>query len=404
MLAHVIGELGRISEIASASCLLVQGDTASSLAGALVSELMGIPLVHVEAGVRSRLRDDPFPEETIRRRISQSELHLCFSEATRENLLAEGIQDDVIAVVPHPMRDRVALLASIEAANVSPEVLLTLHRRERRVQRSERLLELVNWLTRTHPNAVVSFVWHPSLDGDLPQFAARLEAVGANVIPSLPPDEFLAKLARAALVVTDSAGVAEEAQLLGRPLVAFRASAEARLDESPTAPTCATESVAVAIDFVRNLHDLTTWPEGTATPGVVSAGRVIGGPSRRLLVAARRLPRPRGSPLRRTQARRDGVAMIAVDVGASRIRAGEPRSEVPDYDVPTARSSCALLDGIAELVTLVANGREDYSVGVACPGLINAHGVVTRALYLPLEGVDLRRELVERLEIGKYRS
>lgn len=276
LLAHVIGELGRARAVRDAACLVVQGDTASALAGALVSEMRAIPLVHVEAGVRSRLRDDPFPEETIRRIITSiSEFHVCLSHTTRSNLVSEGIQEELIAVVPHPLRDRVSAVKQRPARNPTAEILVTLHRRERRQQRADRLVDLVTWLRGERADLKTSFVWHPSLDGDVADLAPRLREAGAAIVSPLAPDVFLGRLSNAALVITDSAGVAEEAQLLGRPLIAFRASAESRLDDEPTAPTCATESVPTAVEFIRSLGDLRTPAGEVSTPRAVGAGRAI---------------------------------------------------------------------------------------------------------------------------------
>lgn len=275
LLGHVVRELGRLSQVACAACLVVQGDTASALAGALVAEMANVPLIHVEAGVRSAYRDDPFPEETIRRLISSiSELHLCFSEVALANLMREGVEQEAITVVPHPLRDRVVKLGA-QSPPTKPEILITLHRRERRRERVDRLVRLVDWLRQTSPGASISFVWHPALDGELTDLDARLIAAGAMVVPPLAPDAFLERLAGSSLVITDSAGVAEEAQLLGRPLVIFRVSAETRIDERPMAPLCVTESVETATTFVEGLGELATAHQRNVDRRHVWAGRAI---------------------------------------------------------------------------------------------------------------------------------
>jgi len=246
--------------------LVVQGDTISALAGAITSELLAIPFVHVEAGVRSRLRDDPFPEETSRRIISSiTEMHVCFSEHTRENLLAEGVDPGTIVVAPHPARDRVDRVVSQHASRVDEgqrgrfAVLVTVHRRERRKARAETLMALMNLLRDKHPDLAIGFVWHPGLQADLGELRADLGDIGVEVVPPMPPDTFLDELAEAQLVITDSGGVAEEAQLLGRPLLILRSSAELRLDERPVASTCASESPQVAGAFaLRSLAERAT--------------------------------------------------------------------------------------------------------------------------------------------------
>jgi UDP-N-acetylglucosamine 2-epimerase (non-hydrolysing) len=276
LLGSVVRDLGRIMTDTPFQCVIVQGDTVTSLAGALASELLAIPLVHVEAGVRSLLRDDPFPEETTRRIISSiTELHICFSEAARQNLLNEGHPASTITVAPHPLKERVDRVRELDPADAPGSLLLiTLHRRERRRQRAMRLLQLIAGLRRTVPTFQCTFVWHPALDNDLPELKEELLALEVSVVPPLEPNAFLLQLVNASAVLTDSAGVSEEAQLLGKPLVAFRTSAEQRIDEAPVAPTCCTESIAVAQEFLeRHIEDRSLAAPSTDRPS--SSGLVI---------------------------------------------------------------------------------------------------------------------------------
>lgn len=253
LVGHVVARLGNVLSSIRPDCVVVQGDTASALAGALCAELMGCPLAHVEAGVRSNMRDDPFPEETIRRMISSiSELHICYSELARRTLLSEGIAAQSIVVAPHPLQERVERLALSVSNVVEPTVLVTLHRRERREERLNKLLQLVEE-TKHQSFHDWRFVWHPALDPHHSDLRSRLQGAGVTIAPASPPDRFLEAIATAALVITDSAGTSEEAQILERPLLVFRAHPEGRMDNAPLGPTLATESIDVAAEFVRSI-------------------------------------------------------------------------------------------------------------------------------------------------------
>lgn len=257
LMAHVVGDLGRVMSDLSPTCVVVQGDTASALAGAMTSELLDIPLVHVEAGVRSQRRDDPFPEETIRRMISQiSELHLCFSETAREALVKEGHDPGLIRVVRNPLEDRVSDIAYPDGSvEQTRRVLVTLHRRERRDERLNGFAAVVRALAGDAAPINWRFIWHPSLDIDHSEYRGSLESAGVEVLPALGPNEFLTEVRTASAVLTDSAGVAEECQLLGKPLVSFRLSTEQRFDDSVTAAFCITESPTEAAAFLKECFE-----------------------------------------------------------------------------------------------------------------------------------------------------
>ncbi|MGN6664651.1 MAG: UDP-N-acetylglucosamine 2-epimerase [Solirubrobacterales bacterium] len=277
LLANVVQGLGQLAATANPACVVVQGDTVSSLGGAIMSELLAIPLVHVEAGVRSKLRDDPFPEETIRRMISPiTELHICFSKGTRQNLIDEGVPSSAIAVAPHPIKDRVAEHLARNAAEPTGGILITLHRRERRRERAAEIVELARRVRDAAHGTRIQFLWHPGLSSDPPGLADALVDVGVQIVEPMPPDLFLARLASVSVVITDSAGVAEEAQMLGRPLVVFRRSGELRIDEPPSVPIHTTESANEAMEFILdNIRSPRGGPANVEVDGL-SAGAIIG--------------------------------------------------------------------------------------------------------------------------------
>ncbi len=218
----------------SPDAVLVYGDTNSTLAGALAAAQSGIPVVHVEAGMRSF--DRRMPEELNRVLTDHlSALLLCSSETSAENLARESVAGRV-AVVGDVMVD-VALRwqpaaradSSVPAGyglDPSGYLLLTAHRAGN-VDDPARLLALVE-LIEALP-APVLLPLHPRtrarlIDGDL---IGRLEALpGLTLTGPVGYAEFSALVCQARAVLTDSGGVQKEAYLAGVPCITLRANTE----------------------------------------------------------------------------------------------------------------------------------------------------------------------------------
>ncbi len=214
------------------AAVVVQGDTNSALAGALAANAREIPLVHVEAGLRSH--DRAMPEEHNRVVVDHlSDLCLAPTETSRQNLLAAAIPDERIEITGNTVVEAVLELlpppeersALLEGHGVTREryVLSTFHRPEN-VDDPETLRTILDELVAL-PLPVVLPV-HPRL-------AARIEAFDlADRLPSLltvPPlgsRDFLGLFADAAGAVSDSGGVQEEASVVKRPVVVVRRSTE----------------------------------------------------------------------------------------------------------------------------------------------------------------------------------
>jgi UDP-N-acetylglucosamine 2-epimerase (non-hydrolysing)/UDP-GlcNAc3NAcA epimerase len=206
--------------------ILVYGDTNSTLAGAIAGAQAGLPVAHVEAGMRSY--DRRMPEELNRVLTDHaSSLLLCSSEAAAENLRAERVVG-AIEVVGDVMVD-VSLLIQPKArarplpVDVQPGafILATAHRAGN-VDDPERLAQLIS-LLRAVPGPVV-LPLHP-------RTAARVEAAGLDldgltVTPPLGYLDFTTLLVHARAVLTDSGGVQKEAYLAGVPCVTLRDTTE----------------------------------------------------------------------------------------------------------------------------------------------------------------------------------
>jgi len=211
--------------------VIVQGDTSSAFAGALAAAYAGIPVVHVEAGLRCADRRTPFPEEAHRRAIAHfTDLHCVPTEIARANLLAEGARETDILFCGNTVVDALEHVRRFSPANcVTPEtagsvrklVLITCHRRE-------------NW---NGPFAAIcAAIGRIALRGDCdivfvtplnPALADRARRIldgreRVRLIQPLGYPEFIQLLGQATLILTDSGGVQEEASALGVPLLVLR--------------------------------------------------------------------------------------------------------------------------------------------------------------------------------------
>jgi UDP-N-acetylglucosamine 2-epimerase (non-hydrolysing) len=225
---------------------LVQGDTTTVLVAALACFYRKIPVGHVEAGLRSGNIWSPFPEEANRRLASAIvSLHFAPTESARAALLREGAPAAAIevtgnTVVDALLRERAqqekpAVRAEIDASlssrlgsgwDGSPMVLITGHRRENFGEGIRQICEAITILARRYPDH--RFVYPVHLNPEVKGQVDRLLGGLANVqlIAPLGYREFVALMAHARLILTDSGGVQEEAPSLGKPVLVMRDTTE----------------------------------------------------------------------------------------------------------------------------------------------------------------------------------
>lgn len=281
VLSSVVRGVGEILDLRRPAALLVQGDTTSTLGGALSAFHHRVPVGHVEAGLRSGSLELPFPEEMNRRATSiVARWHFAPTAGAAENLRREGIVDGVevtgntvvdalrhIGGRPPDPDDELAAFAA-----GGPLILATAHRRESwdggiariaaALRDVLRVLDEHRLVFATHPNPIANEPVHAALDGE-PR---------ARVVTALDYPAFIGLLAQARIAITDSGGVQEEGPTLGVPVLVTR-----QVTERPEG----VEAGAVALvgtdpDRIRDLAvELLTRPE--RHDAMASAGRGIYG-------------------------------------------------------------------------------------------------------------------------------
>jgi UDP-N-acetylglucosamine 2-epimerase (non-hydrolysing) len=218
--------------------IIVQGDTTTTLVGALAGFYARVPVVHLEAGLRTGDPQNPFPEEMNRRLTTRmASLHLAATPLAQQNLLAEGVGGGDIVTTGNTVID--ALLWSVAQdrpahdplhlrarEHSGPVVLVTTHRRESWGEPLRRVAAAIAEIARRHPEVLVVLPLHrnpvvreavlPTLNG------LRNVAVGE------PSDywSFGQLMQRADILLSDSGGVQEEGPSLGKPVLVMRDNTE----------------------------------------------------------------------------------------------------------------------------------------------------------------------------------
>lgn len=213
--------------------LVLYGDVDATLAGALVGSKLGIPIAHVEAGVRSF--DRSMPEE-LNRVVVDALADRCLAptRGACANLEREGITRDRIRLVGNVMVDTVLRLRGAGAAldlrgrlglNGVPHVVVTLHR-PANVDRREPLTRLLEALRDLARDFVIVFPMHPRTRQRIEQFALGSRLDGIRVIEPLDYLELIGLVLTAAFVVTDSGGLQTETAALGVRCLTIRDTTE----------------------------------------------------------------------------------------------------------------------------------------------------------------------------------
>jgi UDP-N-acetylglucosamine 2-epimerase (non-hydrolysing) len=235
---NTIGALDDVLVEAKPDIVLVQGDTTTTFVGSLAAFYRQIPVGHVEAGLRTQDKANPFPEEINRRLTSCiADLHFAPTATAKQALLKEHIPAKQIIVTGNSVID--ALGYAIKKTYTFPDqrlnefvdegrkiILLTMHRRENWGAPMAGACKAVKELARRYPdcrfvfpvhlNPIVRDVVYPIL-GDI-----------ANVVlvEPLPYSDFVNLMARSHLILTDSGGVQEEGPSLGKPILVLRTVTE----------------------------------------------------------------------------------------------------------------------------------------------------------------------------------
>lgn len=260
----VLLKLKAVLEAERPDVVLVHGDTTTSFAAALACFYLQIPVGHVEAGLRTRDINSPWPEEFNRQAVDiVSEYYFAPTEASRRNLLDEGKPADRIWVTGNTGID--ALATTVREGYSHPEldwaegsrlILITAHRRENLGEPMHRMFRAIRRVMEEYPDTKAVYPVHMN---PLVREAAHAELDGFDRLRIVEPLEVLDFhnfMAASHLILTDSGGIQEEAPGLGKPVLVMRDTTERPEGvEAGTLKLVGTDEGVIYREFSRLLSD-----------------------------------------------------------------------------------------------------------------------------------------------------
>jgi UDP-N-acetylglucosamine 2-epimerase (non-hydrolysing) len=306
--ARALPRLQKILRLVRPDFVLVQGDTTTAFVAALAAFYERVPVGHVEAGLRSFDRANPYPEETNRAMISRlCDLHFAPTSVARANLLAEGIASAGIvqtgntvvdalrldAETTHAVREP-ALRAALAALGATDKAaVVTTHRRENLGRPLRALCAAFRILIERHPQLHLFYPVHmnPKVSDVVRR---RLRHPRAHLLPALDYFDLIHLLRRSAFVLTDSGGLQEEAPSLGKPVVVLRETTERpEAVSAGVAVLAGTRTDSVVRAASRLLRDADFYKRMSRGSGIYGDGRAserIVGSVRHFFGLARKRP------------------------------------------------------------------------------------------------------------------
>ena len=226
------------------SLLLVQGDTTTTFIASLAAFYLKIPIGHIEAGLRTNNKYQPFPEESNRRLTTHiADLHFAPTETAKNNLIIEGIKEDKIFVTGNTVID--ALLTVVRdqksvvrqkaldkyfsekwnlslTSNNRKLILITGHRRENFGEGLKNICYALKEITLNNPDIQIVYPVHlnPNVQEPISKILNGVKNI--YLIEPLDYSSFVYLMSNSYLILTDSGGIQEEAPSLGKPVLVMR--------------------------------------------------------------------------------------------------------------------------------------------------------------------------------------
>jgi UDP-N-acetylglucosamine 2-epimerase (non-hydrolysing) len=273
--AALLTELGRVMDEEKPARVMVQGDTATAMAGALAAYYRKIPVDHVEAGLRSGNIYHPWPEEVNRKIIgAMASLHFAPTTTSQAALLRENVDPARVFVTGntvidalHWVSDRIAQqpdlakgLTDLAARFAGKRIIgVTSHRRENFGEGMENIAQAIRQIA-ARPDTAIIFPVHlnPNVRAVMNERLAGLDNVA--LIEPLDYPHFARLLGLAHIMLTDSGGVQEEAPALGKPVLVMRETTERPEGvEAGTARLVGTQTCRIVSEIFSLLDDSTAY-------------------------------------------------------------------------------------------------------------------------------------------------
>lgn len=297
----VLEKMAAVLKEAKPDIVLVQGDTTTSFVASLAAFYQGIPVGHVEAGLRTYNLKQPFPEEANRQLTSRlSRYHFAPTLQSQKNLIAEGISEAHVFVTGNTVID--ALFWMKENLNMAritqtlpesilkmidrPYVLVTGHRRENFGDGFLEICQAIKILAEQKPDWQFIYPVHLNPNVQKPVFEILQNLPNVYLIDPVGYESFVYLMIKSQIILTDSGGVQEEAPSLGKPVLVMRNTTER--PEGITAGTAqlvGTDLDKIITGILKLIHDpreyakmanaVNPYGDGKAAERIISALKAL---------------------------------------------------------------------------------------------------------------------------------
>lgn len=228
--SRILQKIEPLFEKINPNIVLVQGDTTTAFVSALAAYYKKIDIGHIEAGIRSFNKYDPFPEEINRKLIdSISDFHFAPTKISRENLIKEGIDRNTISITGNTIVDTLYFILKRKWKNNLKQVnwrkkiiLVTLHRRESFGHTLSQIADALNLIANKNKDIEIIFPIHPNPNVKNVMEKTLDKTENIKIFEPFDYITFVNIMKKSFLILTDSGGVQEEAPYLGIPTFVLR--------------------------------------------------------------------------------------------------------------------------------------------------------------------------------------
>lgn len=288
----VINEIKPVLLKEKPDVLLVQGDTTTTMAASLAAFYLRIKVGHVEAGLRTWNKLNPYPEEINRQMTTRlTDYHFAPTAWAKKNLLGEGVKSDTIFVTGNTVIDALLMIvdpeyqfkeAPLNAIDFSTRkvLLLTSHRRENFGKPMAEVFTACRDLVESNPDVELIYPVHPNPKVQIPAKEILGGVPRVHLIEPMEYRPFVQLMNKCYLILTDSGGVQEEAPTLGKPVLVLRTTTERpEAIEAGTGKLVGTDRTTIVNEAQRLLSDHQAYNEMATRANPYgdgkSAGRIV---------------------------------------------------------------------------------------------------------------------------------
>jgi UDP-N-acetylglucosamine 2-epimerase (non-hydrolysing) len=271
LISSILHEVDKIFEVNIFKYVIIQGDTATSFAVSLSAFFHKITIIHIEAGLRTYNKYEPFPEEINRKLISNlADYHFTPTVNAYNNLLSENIKKN-IHCVGNTIIDMLRLInIEIIHPNNANKIIITLHRRENQAYFID-LFKQINNIAMKYNTFEYIVIKHHSISDNI--YYKYLIQSNIKIIDSLPYLDFIKLLAQSKFIISDSGGIQEEITFLKKKILICRNVTERdeiiTLGFGKLVGHNISDNIEWAIDYNCNLNYINPYGDGYASKKII---------------------------------------------------------------------------------------------------------------------------------------